>query len=118
MNLNIYDVLKTELELDKGVQKFMKELGEFFNKTKNENTLEQKLQDYRKEGHLYLVTEDRDGKVYLWDLTDRPKDEIEEKDFPQELLGKATEGSVFKYTNGTYEFYSEDGYDMLFDEKN
>lgn len=118
MNLNLFDALKNEIESNKSIQKFIKELGEAIDNVKNRELSqnEQELEQYRKEGHLYLVTEDRDGKVFLWDLTDKPKNEIEEIDFPNELIDKATEGSVFKYTNGTYEFYSEDGYEILFNE--
>lgn len=44
-------------------------------------------------------------------LTDAPKFEFEEVDIPKDLLEIATEGSVLKYTNGTYEYYSNDGFE-------
>lgn len=132
MNLNIFETLKNEAKSNNEIENFIKETGKIL-ENNQENYVEpekleyiennkdtdlqqdrNELEQYRKEGHLYLVTEDRDGKIFLWDMTDRPKNEIEEIDFPQELINKATEGSIFKYNNGTYEFYSEDGYDILF----
>lgn len=126
MELNIFQNLKQMVEEKINVQDFINDLFDFLEKgvcDKKENVNKEKmvenqsLNEYRKEGHLYLVTEDRDNKIYLWDITDKPKNEIEEKDFPEELLDVAKEGSVFKYENGKYEFYSNDGYEMLFDEK-
>lgn len=65
-----------------------------------------KIQDYKKEGHTYLVTEDIDGRVFLWDSTEKPKYEIEDVNFPEELKDKAKEGSSFIYKNGTFEHIS------------
>lgn len=70
-----------------------------------------KLDSYRKEGHLYMVSEELGDNRFLWDLTDAPKFEFEEVDIPKDLLDRATEGSVLKYTNGTYEYYSNDGFE-------
>ena len=72
------------------------------------------LNKFRKEGHLYMVEEDRDNRIYLLDLSDKSNCVLEEVDFPQELIKKATEGSVFKYQNGKYVFYSNGGYEMLY----
>ena len=72
------------------------------------------LNKFRKEGHLYMVEEDRDNIIYLLDLSDKSNYVLEEVDFPQELIKKATEGSVFKYENGKYVFYSNGGYEMLY----
>ena len=65
----------------------------------------QKLADYRKEGHIYLVTEDTNNRIFLYDTTSNPKFEIEEVDFPEELRSIATEGKKFIFTNGSYELY-------------
>lgn len=65
----------------------------------------QKLADYRKEGHIYLVTEDTNNRIYLYDTTSNPEFEVEEIDFPEELKSVATEGRMFIYTNGSYELY-------------
>ena len=65
-----------------------------------------KLETYRKEGHLYKVREELGNNRFLWDLTDEPNFEFEEVDIPEDLLDRATEGTVLKYTNGTYEYYS------------
>ena len=39
--------------------------------------------------------------------------EIDKKNMPKDVLDKATEGAVLKYTNGTYEYYSNDGFERL-----
>ena len=59
-----------------------------------------------------MVSEELGNNRFLWDLTDTPEYEFEEVDIPKDLLDKATEGSVLKYMNGTYEYYSNDGYDI------
>ena len=71
------------------------------------------LEKYRKEGHLYIVTEELGNNRFLWDLTDVPKTEFEEVNIPKDLLSKATEGMVLKYTNGRYEYYSNDGFERV-----
>lgn len=70
-----------------------------------------KLDNYRKEGHLYMVSEELGDHRFLWDLTDVPKFEFEEVDIPKDLLDRAIEGSVLKYSNGSYEYYSDDGFE-------
>ena len=125
MNLNLFENLKKDVNLDTIVKNFMNELSVFLN---NKNPISQKkknplieknnnLEEHRKEGHLYLVTEDRDNKVYLWDFTDKPKHEFVETNFSKKLLDIAKEGTMLQYKNGKYELYSEDGYDMLFNQK-
>ena len=76
------------------------------------------LQKNRKEGHLYLVTEDRTNEIYLWDFTDKPKHEFKEIVSSEELLSIAKEGAMLQYKNGKYELYSPYGFDMLYNEKN
>ena len=61
-----------------------------------------KIEEYKKEGHIYLVTEDINGRVFLWDSTDKPEYEIEDVNFPENLKNIAKEGNSFKYQNGTY----------------
>ena len=75
------------------------------------NKQNEKLDSYRKEGHLYMVCEELGNNRFLWDLTDAPKFEFEEVNIPKGLLDRATEGSVLKYTNGIYEYYSNDGFE-------
>lgn len=72
-----------------------------------------KLDSYRKEGHLYMVSEELGNNRFLYDLTDAPDFEFEEVYIPEDVLNIATEGSVLKYTNGTYEYYSGDGFERL-----
>lgn len=74
----------------------------------------QKLQEFRKEGHLYIVEEDFNNRIFLKDLNSKSKQVLEEVDFPKELVKQATEGSVFKYENGGYTFYSRDGFERIF----
>lgn len=69
------------------------------------------LEKNRKEGHLYMVTQELGNNRFLWDLTDAPKNEFEEVNIPKDLLNKATEGMVLQYTNGRYEYYSDDGFE-------
>lgn len=71
------------------------------------------LASYRKEGHLYMVSEEIGDNRFLYDLTDKSNVEFEEVDMPKDILDKATEGAVLKYTNGTYEYYSNDGFERL-----
>ena len=71
------------------------------------------LASYRKEGHLYMVSEEIGDNRFLDDLTDKSNVEFEEVDIPKDVLDKATEGAVLKYTNGTYEYYSNDGFERL-----
>ena len=144
MDLNLFENLKKDIESNVTIKNFMEELSDFLkdmtssltqnknNDITNENTTDtkekllenildennKKLKDYRKEGHLYLVTEDRNNEIYLWDFTDKSKREFKETGLPEELLSVAKEGSILQYKNGKYELYSENGYDMLFNEEN
>lgn len=143
MNLDLFRNLKNNIEQNNNVKNFIEELGDFLkratskteqieneeietNLEKINNSIdrqdsileEESRKEYRKENHLYLVTEDRNGKVYLWDYTDKPKYEIEETDLPEELLSVAKEGAMLKYINGQYELYSKRGYNILFQEEN
>ena len=64
------------------------------------------LSKHRKEGHLYMVTEELKESRFLLDTTESTGTEFEEVDFPKDLLEKATQGTIFMYTNGTYEYYN------------
>ena len=99
----IIDKLATE-----GLQKEIKNMAEEIIDKQNK-----KLDSYRKEGHLYMVSEELGDNRFLYDLTDSPDFEFEEVNIPKDLLDVATEGSVLKYTNGTYEYYSSDGFERL-----
>ena len=99
----IIDKLATE-ELQKEIENMAEEIIDKQN---------EKLDSYRKEGHLYMVSEELGNNRFLYDLTDSPDFEFEEVNIPKDLLDVATEGSVLKYTNGTYEYYSSDGFERL-----
>lgn len=71
------------------------------------------LEKYRKEGHLYVVTEELGNNRFLCDLTEKSKIEFEEVNIPKDLLNKATEGIVLKYINEKYEYFSDDGFERL-----
>lgn len=110
-NKYIIDNLETE-KLQKEIKKMAKEII---------NKQNAKLNNYRKEGHLYMVSEEIGNNRFLWDLTNTSKIEFEEVDIPKNLLDKATEGAVLKYINGTYEYYSNDGFERaekILNEKN
>ena len=110
MNLDLIKNIANQIKKNDNVEEFMKELSESL---ENKNRQNQELQEDRKEGHLYLVTEDRNGEVYLWDFTDKPEHEFKEVITSEELLKVAKEGAMLQYKNGKYELYSENGYDML-----
>ena len=140
-NNNVYSVLKVknnqieEIEINK--ENIPKEIGvnsvfkiknnqyiideiasnELQNRIKNmaDEIIEKQnieLASYRKEGHLYMVREEIGNNRFLSDLTEQSKFEFEEVDIPKDVLDIAVEGTVLKYVNGTYEFYSNDGYEM------
>ena len=77
------------------------------------NNQNKELSDCRKDKHLYMVSEEVKNNRFLIDLTDNSGFEFEEVDIPEELLSKATEGMVLKYSNGTYEYFSDDGFERL-----
>ncbi len=125
MDLNLFENLKKDIETNVTVKNFINELTNFLNNinsaktqdnlTNNEYSLEkeQKMQEYRKEGHLYLVTEDRNNEIYLWDFTEKSKNEFKETILSDDLLKVAKEGAMLQYKNGTYELYSPYGFDMV-----
>lgn len=90
-----------------------KELQEKITNMANEiiNQQNMNLDNYRKEGHLYMVTEELGNNRFLKDLTDSTNPEFEEVNIPKDLLNKATEGMVLEYTNGKYEYHSDDGFE-------
>lgn len=131
MNLNLFENLAKDIKSNDTIKNFMEELTDFLsNKTSSQSkdsttemstdkdvTLNKTLNKNRKEGHLYLVTEDRGNEIYLWDFTDKPKHEFKEIISSEELLSIAKEGAMLQYKNGKYELYSTDGYDMLYNEE-
>lgn len=106
MDLNLIKDVVKEIQKNDIVEKFMSELSNFL-----ENN--QEINQNRKEGHLYLVTEDRNGEVYLWDFTEKPEHEFKEVFTSKELIDVAKEGTMLQFKDGKYELYSTDGYDML-----
>lgn len=106
MDLNLIKDVVKEIQKNDIVEKFMSELSNFL-----ENN--QEINKNRKEGHLYLVTEDRNGEVYLWDFTEKPEHEFKEVFTSKELIDVAKEGAMLQFKDGKYELYSTDGYDML-----
>ena len=108
MDLNLFKNLENDLNTNEELESFSNELHNYL---EQENKLEEN--ENRKEGHLYLVTEDRNGEVYLWDFTDKSEIEFVETELPPEVLAFATEGAMLQYKDGKYILYSPDGYDIL-----
>lgn len=123
MDLNILKNIKEDIKNNIDVKGFIEELTNFLKKIEgpqikenlSEANIDEELQSYRKEGHLYLVTEDRNNEIYLSDFTEKSKVEFKEQITDEELLKVAKEGAMLQYINGKYELYSENGYDMLFE---
>lgn len=123
MDLNILKNIKKDIKNNIDVKGFIEELTNFLKKIEgpqakenlSEANIDEELQSYRKEGHLYLVTEDRNNEIYLSDFTEKSKVEFKEQIIDEELLKVAKEGAMLQYINGKYELYSENGYDMLFE---
>ena len=131
MDLNLFNNLSNNK--DKEIKIFIDELNEYIEKMsnnqinqdiqtnesiKNEENLVLEENENRKEGHLYLVTEDRDGEVYLWDYTQKSEIEFSEKGLPSEVLAFATEGAMLQFKEGKYILYSPNGYDIVENEEN
>ncbi len=111
-----------DLNLEKDSENTLKEHSIENMEENFENAFESQSRDiqhipYLKEGHLYLVTEDRKDVFYIWDFTDKPKKEFTYNNPSQELLEIAKEGTLLKFNNGKLEFHSYDGYNLLFEEK-
>lgn len=125
MDLNILKNIKEDIKNNIDVKGFIEELTNFLKKIEgpqakenlSEANINEELQSYRKEGHLYLVTEDRNNEIYLSDFTLKSKIEFKEQITDKELLNIAKEGTMLQYKNGKYELYSENGYNMLFEEE-
>ena len=112
--LSINDVFKIENDeaiIDKIATKELKdkilEMANEIIEKQNNN-----LSNYKKEGHLYVVKEEIGNNRFLKDITEDKNTEFEEVDIPKEILDKAVEGSVLKYTNGKYEYFSDEGMEI------
>lgn len=112
--LRINDVFKIENDeaiIDKIATKELKdrilEMANEIIEKQNNN-----LSNYKKEGHLYVVKEEIGNNRFLKDITEDKNTEFEEVDIPKEILDKAVEGSVLKYTNGKYEYFSDEGMEI------
>lgn len=135
MNLNLFENLKKDIGDNISIKNFMKDLVNSLSNTNSrkdksntsispekeietdkKTTLDENVK-YRKEGHLYFVTEDRNNEIYLWDFTEKSKHEFKEIISSKELLNVAKEGAMLQYKNGKYELYSPYGYDMISNEK-
>ena len=66
------------------------------------------LESKRIEGHIYEMSENGEDRAWLFDVTDESSnwiEEVEEIDFPKELLQDAKEGDLFIYEDGEYKQY-------------
>ncbi|MBQ3414640.1 MAG: hypothetical protein IJH39_04670 [Clostridia bacterium] len=118
MELHLSMNKKNYIKPDNNTQNFMKDLSNYLNNKNEQNNLVEPVNDYYKEGHLYLVTEDRNGIVFLWDFTEKSKESYEETNLPEELIPVATEGAMLQYSNGKLTLYSPNGYDIVYGEDN
>ncbi len=74
---------------------------------------DKELIEKRKENHIYMVTEEINDRRFFMDITEKLTPKFEEVEFPKNLLEQATEGTVFIYKDGKYQYYSKDGYDRI-----
>jgi len=63
------------------------------------------LDSKRIEDHIYEMSENSGDRACLFDITSGENEEIEEIDFPMELLNDSKEGDLFIYKNGQYQKY-------------
>lgn len=103
-NISVNAIMKQENDqyiIDKILTQ---EINDYIEKSAKEILDEQdkKLNEYKQEGHLYSITENRNNRIYIWDLTTKPNIEIEEVNFPEELRNKVSEGTILQYRNGQY----------------
>jgi len=117
LNLNFLKNLTNDIKNNDTIKNFMDDLNIFLENSTSLPSKNIQINKNRKEGHLYLVTEDRGNEIYLWDFTDKPKNEFKEIISSEELLSVAKEGAMLQFKNGKYELYSTDGYDMLYNEE-
>lgn len=83
-------------------QKVHKMQDEIFNEQTNF------LESKRIEGHIYEMHENGGDRAWLYDITNGNVDgieEVEEINFPEELLKNAKEGDLFIFENGKYQKY-------------
>lgn len=113
--LNVNDVFRMEdgkiLRDDLATKELQEEITDMVKQILDNQ--ERSLSKYRKEGHLYMVTQEVGNNRFLCDLEEEPRVEFEEVAITEDLLHKATEGIVLKYENGRYEYYADDGYERI-----
>lgn len=63
------------------------------------------LRTKRIEGHIYEISEKDSDRAWLFDITNKSDEGVEEIDFPTELLKDSKEGDLFIYNNGQYHKY-------------
>ena len=108
---DVFKIENNEAKIDKIATKELKDkILEMANEIIEKQT--NNLSNYKKEGHLYVVKEEIGNKRFLKDITEDTNTEFEEVDIPKEILDKAVEGSVLKYTNGKYEYFSDEGMEI------
>ncbi len=69
---------------------------------------DQYLDSKRIDGHIYEADEKHEGRIWLYDLSDKGDsgiEGIEEIEFPKDLYEAAKKGNKFIYKNGEYQKY-------------
>lgn len=114
-NIGTNSIFKIENEKyilqENDTKQLQKEITDMVKKTVDRQNAS--LTNLRQNGHLYIVTEEIGNNRFLLDFTEKSKTEFEEVEIPEDVLDKATEGTVLLYNNGKYEYYSDEGYEML-----
>lgn len=82
-----------------------KEISEEIYNMKDELLKEQTkfLQSKRIEGHIYEMSQNVGDRAWLFDITNRNNEGVEEIEFPKEFLKDSKEGDLFIYKDGQYE---------------
>lgn len=75
-------------------------IDEMINKLLEEQ--ENYLQEYRIEGHIYIVDEKEDDRLWLIDITKNNNEAIEEIKISEEILNKINAGDKLKFENEEY----------------
>lgn len=90
--LDLESTKEIKLKLEALKEKILKNQNEFLNSKRIEN-------------HIYEVSEIGSDRVWLFDITEKMNfsEEIEEINFPKDLLENAREGDLYIYINGKYE---------------
>ena len=117
----VFEISKDELPQGSKTGSILRKNGDYFSldeeatieienkiynmKSKILEKQEEFLKNKRLEGHVYEISEKDIDRVCLFDITNGSNEEIEEIEFPIELLKDGKEGDLFVFRNGKYQKY-------------